>query len=106
MYWSPIFVCGNPEGKRVTRILAINLNNEDSPLLLDNGECLFGTQQIKRVRYVENGTLHDNPDAEFKKIQEYVLENGCEEEYKRSRRTAYGNDLADTMNAFRWQVQQ
>jgi hypothetical protein len=86
-YWSPIFVCGTPQARRVSTILEIDTSRL-LVLTMDNGEFVEGSQQVMGVKMPVNGELIDNPHAEFKQVVEYKLENSTTESYQQSRKIA------------------
>ena len=49
-YWHPIFVAGDPQGHRVTQIMAIHPHRTDFVLDLDNGDLLPKDHRIQRVQ--------------------------------------------------------
>jgi hypothetical protein len=57
-YWSPIFVCGHPEGGRTTTVLEV-VPQRRSPLVLDNDEVLDKTQQVRQLKVITNDGLVD-----------------------------------------------
>jgi hypothetical protein len=99
-YWSPIFVAGSEEGRRITKIVEIDLSRE-MVLKLDNGEYLPLTQQVKRIKYLENGNLVDNEEAEYKEVGQYKVENGVDQEYAKTRRTSCAAGVNQSLTNFR-----
>jgi hypothetical protein len=57
-------------------------------LKLDNREYLPFTQQVKCIKYLENGILLDNGEAEYKEVGESKVENGVDQEFAKTRRKA------------------
>jgi hypothetical protein len=100
VYYDPISVFGSSMGRRQSIIAKVD-SSRDVPLMLHNGDYLPRDVSVMRVKFVKDGTLHDNANAVFRRIEDYVLQDSVEDEFAQTGHTAYSRALTGMVSALR-----
>ncbi|KAL3803579.1 hypothetical protein ACHAW5_003360 [Stephanodiscus triporus] len=69
--YCPIFVTGDPRGLRQATVLAVD-PNDAMPLVLSNGEGLFSSTSVKRIKVMSGNELVDHPGI-FRAMDRFKL---------------------------------
>jgi hypothetical protein len=76
-YWQSIFCPHTSEAERLCKVLEVDPDNKEKPLLLENRwDVLPPDYEIKRVKQYKNGILQDIPDSPWREIREFLLRKG------------------------------
>ncbi|KAL7551083.1 hypothetical protein ACHAWF_014281 [Thalassiosira exigua] len=70
-YYSPIFVAGDPRGQRHATVLTVKAD-EDSSLVLSNGEVIPDDTKVKRIKVKSGDELLDHPGI-YRPISRFKL---------------------------------
>jgi len=100
VYYDPISVFGSSMGRRQSIIAKVD-SSRDVPLMLHNGDYLPRDVSVMRVKFVKDGTLHDNANAVFRRIEDYVLQDSVEDDFAQTGHTAYSRALTGMVSALR-----
>jgi len=104
-YRSHVFVSGDKRGERVSAVAKIT-SEPDHPLLMENGEVLPSTQQVKLVKQFVDGKLVDCHDQQFWEVGEYDLISAPASDEDHNRQSEYALALEESVSAFRKKFQQ
>ncbi|KAL7543744.1 hypothetical protein ACHAXR_013056 [Thalassiosira sp. AJA248-18] len=70
-YYSPIYVAGDARGLRQASVLSVRPNDE-TPLVLSNGEVLPNDIKVKRIKVMMGGEVLDHPGI-YRPIYRFLL---------------------------------
>jgi hypothetical protein len=101
-YRSHLFICGDQRGERVSAIGEFT-NDKDYPILMENGEVLPSTQQVKLLKQLVDGHLIDYPHDQYWELCEY--KRFSTQVVDRKRKSTYAVALEESMAGFRKEFQ-
>ncbi len=103
-YRSLVFVSGDKRGERLSAVAGIT-GDPDYPLVMQNGEVLPSTQQVKLVQQFVDGKLVDCPNQLFWEVGEFDLTTFPPSEEGRNQKSDHALALAESISAFRKKFQ-
>jgi len=102
LYWHPMFVCGDKQGRRTSKILEVD-PELSLPIIMDNGDRLGRYQSVQRLEYVDNGQMKKLENPTFAWVEEHQLSYSVTKEYAATRQTGESIKLGQVMQALQRQ---